>query len=1075
MLKLNKQLIANRCGNPGIYLRAVSYFRDGMVKELEFDASLGCYNARVEGAELYRVHIFCGDDGAIEDVDCNCFAFYSYAGYCKHIAAVLLALSALDPRGEKTREEALVEELTDHYAARNTGRKHALKLVITIRIEKPRWTFADLRTFVSLKVGESKLYVVRNIEQLVCAVQKDEQLVFGQRFTYRPEAHSFLPGDRKALDFFFQLHQFGCQANSRSLLRGKEVELSSELLGRLLMHLKECAFTLEIGGKIYPGVTTDTEGPRLEFTLQEGPEGVLALAPAAGSGLVPLTADFKFILMNNRVYHLPETPQGALLPLLRALYKQPDHSLPVKKAQADRFISAVLPLLEKGASLEVAPDLQRRLYRPASEARVYFDYEDGSLTARLNFSYGDVEVSPFEHPMAEEGFERILIRDMQLEQQVMSIFEQADFKLKSRVMHLDDMEGILRFMEEGLPTLQRYASVYYSDRFKKTGLRPAPRFSGRIEPGLKPDLLELNLELEGIEREELDRIWQSVREKRKYYRLKDGSILSLEGEGVRQLTSLAEALDLQPSDLRKGGIHLPRGQALHIDQLIRDRELTGIRLDKAVEQLVRRIRCPEEAGFSPPPSLTGVLRDYQASGFQWMKALASCGFGGILADDMGLGKTVQAIALILSGKQESKEALSPVLVVAPASVIYNWEAEIKKFAPELKVMVVTGSKPERRDLLAGVEEADVVITSYPLLRRDSADFSALTFSCCFFDEAQYIKNPHSQTAQCARKLQAGQRFALTGTPMENALTELWSIFQCIMPGYLYSHKKFMQKFGSSTSADREAREQASRALAARVRPFILRRLKTDVLSELPPKIEHKLLSELTRDQKKLYTAYLEKLRGETLLGIEGEGFDKSRIKILAGLTRLRQICCHPALFVDSYQGESAKLLQLEELLREAVGGGHRILLFSQFTEMLKLIRGVLERERYRYFYLDGSTKSEERLHLADAFNGGGAEIFLISLKAGGTGLNLTGADIVVQYDLWWNPAVEEQAAGRAHRIGQQKVVQVIRMLARGTIEEKIDELQQQKKELIDRVIQPGETFLSSMSEADIRHILDLDG
>jgi SNF2 family DNA or RNA helicase len=268
-------------------------------------------------------------------------------------------------------------------------------------------------------------------------------------------------------------------------------------------------------------------------------------------------------------------------------------------------------------------------------------------------------------------------------------------------------------------------------------------------------------------------------------------------------------------------------------------------------------------------------------------------------------------------------------------------------------------------------------------------------------------------------------------------------------------------------------EDGAVPLAAKVRPFILRRLKEEVLTELPPKIEHRFLSELTREQKKLYLAYLERLRDETRECIQDDGFNRSRIQILAGLTRLRQICCHPALFVENYRGESAKLLQLQELLREAVDGGHRILLFSQFTGMLQLIKTMLDREGYRYFYLDGSVKTGDRLQMVDSFNEGEGEIFLISLKAGGTGLNLTGADIVVQYDLWWNPAVEEQAAGRAHRIGQKKVVQVIRLLAKGTIEEKIYELQQKKKELIDRVIQPGETFLSAMSESDIREILEV--
>lgn len=1078
MLKLTNQVIANRCGNPGVYLHAVSYFQDGAVKNLCYDEELECYCARVDGSERYSVEIFCDSQGRIEDVDCNCFAFYSYSGYCKHVAAVLLAINAADPQSIKTEEEALVEDLLVFYTAKTLGvsEKKALKLEVTIRMEKPRYYFDKTRCFVSLKIGETKTYVVKSIDNLVTAVLQNEELCFGQNFTYQPSVHTFSPGDRRAFDFFVQLYEFSRQTDRSvhySNLRGKEITLTDELLRRLFFQLKESSFALIIDGEIYPGLTIADADPPLQFLLQED-QGKLQLTLEKEKTIIPLTEESDYVLIGDKVYHLQQTPQGAVLPLLQAFQKKNEHTLNILAPQVDRFISAVLPALETRAALNITPSLQKRLYRPALQPQAYLDYLDGSITARLHFVYGEVTVNPFDTARAENGGERILVRDSEREQLVLSVFEQAEFKIKGQVMHLDDIEGIWLFMEEGLLALRRCAEVYYSDSFKQAGIRPAPRFTGRIGLDWKLDLLELNLELEGIEREELDQIWQSVREKRKYYRLRDGTLLSLEGEGVEQMARLADALELQPSDLRKGSIKLPKRQAFHLDQMIRDHDLTTISRDEAVEKLVRLIRHPEEAGFLLPPSLAKVLRDYQRTGFQWLKALSSCGFGGILADDMGLGKTLQAIALILSQRQESAAPLLPVLVVAPASVIYNWEAEIRKFAPELKARVMSGTKAERREMLSRVLEADVVITSYPLLRRDSADYSALQFSCCFFDEAQYIKNPHSQTAQCARKLNSKQCFALTGTPMENSLIELWSIFQCIMPGYLHSHQKFMQKYGgSAASVDQQIQEGASQMLAAKIRPFILRRLKKDVLAELPPKIEHRLLSELTRDQKKLYTAYLEKLRGEALLGIEGDGFDKNRIKILAGLTRLRQICCHPALFVENYQGESAKLLQLQELLREAVDGGHRILLFSQFTEMLKLIKEMLKRERYHYLYMDGSVKTGERLQLVDSFNNGDTEIFLISLKAGGTGLNLTGADIVIQYDLWWNPAVEEQAAGRAHRIGQEKVVQVIRLLAKDTIEEKIYEMQQKKKELIERVIQPGETFLTAMSESDIRHLLDL--
>jgi superfamily II DNA or RNA helicase len=1079
MLKLSNRYISGGCSSHAVYIRGLNYFQNGAVKELLYDEDSGCFQALVDGSERYLTRVFLGKEGGVDEVDCTCFAFYNYPGYCKHITAVLLTIANRNQQTVKTTEEALVEKLLATYAQTASGeeRNKELRLSITVKLRKPYFSSGEPHRLVSLKIGETKTYVVKDIGKLFEAMLSNRPLYFGQHFTYNPAAHSFPPGDAGVIDFIMQIYEFDRQANRsnfRGALKGKELGLNSELFRRLLESLKGSSFDLQIENQLYRGISIIEAAPPLSFKLAGSGDG-LQLSLENGPAVTPLTAEKDFVFMEGRIYHLPRPQHQALLPLLDVFETRKSSTLQVRPNQVERFISGVLPSLEQAAPLTMAPAVQKRLYQPPLEAKVYLDYHEGSVIARLNFDYGELTINPFADAAPQErSGSRILVRKTAQEQQVLRLFEQADFKLKGRLMHLDDDEGIWRFIHEYLGQLQRQAAVYYSDSFKLAGARPAPRFSARVGIDRQSDLLELELELEGIEREEIDRIWLSIREKRKYHRLRDGSIIPLQGEGVEQVTRLSDALDLQPADLCQGRVSLPKRQALLLDQL--HSELTGptITQHRDVEALVRLVRHPEEAGHRLPPELNEVLRDYQKTGFQWLKSLAGCGFGGILADDMGLGKTVQAIALILSQRQENPGTLPPALVVAPASLIYNWEAEFAKFAPQLQILVVAGTKAERRELLSRVNPADVIITSYPLLRRDSAEYAGVKFSCLFFDEAQYIKNPQSQTAQCARKLEAKHRFALTGTPMENSLTELWSIFQAIMPGHLQSYRKFIQKYGAPIgSEDPRAREEAATALAARVRPFILRRLKEDVLTELPPKIEHRFISELTKEQKKLYLAYLERLRGEALHGLQEQGFQHNRIKILAGLTRLRQICCHPALFVENYRGESAKLLQLQELLREAVAGGHRILLFSQFTEMLQLIRRLLEGERYNYLYLDGSVKAAERLQLVNAFNSGTAEIFLISLKAGGTGLNLTGADIVIQYDLWWNPAVEEQAAGRAHRIGQDKVVQVFRLLAKDTIEEKIYELQQKKKEMIDRVIQPGETFLAAMSEADIRHILEL--
>jgi SNF2 family DNA or RNA helicase len=504
----------------------------------------------------------------------------------------------------------------------------------------------------------------------------------------------------------------------------------------------------------------------------------------------------------------------------------------------------------------------------------------------------------------------------------------------------------------------------------------------------------------------------------------------------------------------------------------------------------------------------------------------------------------------------------------PTSLIYNWRAEIEKFTPQLSFVIVAGAKPERVELIKSIPGHDVAITSYPLIRRDYEEYKGIGFRYCILDEAQYIKNPMSQNALSVKCLTAKCRFALTSTPMENRLLELWSIFDFVLPGYLRTAKEFGKRYseamaampmlpaaaavgarqgakaagavragragsaeyarhadadgalcageeacgeeacgeecdadGGGCAADGAGAGRAAEArsaelaapigparpldaagfgdplseLSGQIRPFVLRRLKKDVLNELPDKIDTTMLAEMTMPQKKIYAAYVEKIKRQIASEIAANGFNKSQILILSLLTRLRQICCHPGLFVEGYSDDSGKLLLLQEVVTDAIDGGHRILLFSQFTSMLAIIRKWADRERLSYHYIDGNVKPLERHRLVNEFNEGSGELFLLSLKAGGTGLNLTGADTVIHYDPWWNPAVEEQAADRAYRIGQQKTVQVVKLITAGSIEEKIYSIQERKKRLIDAVIKPGETFLAKMTQEDLNEILAWNG
>ena len=425
---------------------------------------------------------------------------------------------------------------------------------------------------------------------------------------------------------------------------------------------------------------------------------------------------------------------------------------------------------------------------------------------------------------------------------------------------------------------------------------------------------------------------------------------------------------------------------------------------------------------------------------------------------MGLGKTLQVIAYIHGIKPEK-----PTLIVAPSALTYNWLSEINKFTPNAKTIIVDGAKEDREKLIQTISEYEFVITSYPLLRRDIAHYKEFEFSYCFIDEAQHIKNPKTMNARSVKKINAEHKFALTGTPIENSLLELWSIFDFVMPGYLYSAHEFRNRYEMPLVKDGD--KMTADSFRARIKPFMLRRMKSDVLNELPEKIENTMYAELTGEQKKMYTSYLALAKNQTL-ALLGEG-GQGKMRILTLLMRLRQICCHPTLFDENYDKDSGKLDLLMELVTNAVESGHRILVFSQFTSMLSIIRESLKNVGIDSFYLDGKTPSYERAELSDRFNGGENNVFLISLKAGGVGLNLTGADTVIHYDPWWNPAVMEQASDRAYRIGQTKAVQVIRLAAKGTIEEKILKLQENKKNLADDIVRVNTDTFKSLSNEEI--------
>ena len=543
--------------------------------------------------------------------------------------------------------------------------------------------------------------------------------------------------------------------------------------------------------------------------------------------------------------------------------------------------------------------------------------------------------------------------------------------------------------------------------------------------------------------------------------------MDLTDNSYEMLDEIMNSLHLSVKDFLKGNIELPMYRTLYLDKMLEENENVYSERDSHFRNLVRDFKTVNDSDFQLPKELERVLRNYQKNGYRWLRTLEAFKFGGILADDMGLGKTLQVIAVLLAAKQEGREGVS--LVVAPASLVFNWGEELRRFAPELKFVLVTGTQGERRNKLEAYREADVLVTSYDLLKRDTELYEGKEFLYQIIDEAQYIKNHQTVAAKAVKVINSQIRYALTGTPIENRLSEIWSIFDYLMPGFLYKYEVFRRDFEAPIIKNQD--EAAMERLKKMTSPFILRRLKRDVLKDLPDKIEKIHYVKFEKKQQELYDAQVVHMR-QQIAGQDKAEFQKNKIQILAELTRLRQVCCDPSLCFENYKGGSAKLEACIELVERAAEGGHKILLFSQFVSMLEIIRQELAKRELSFYMISGETSKEKRLKLVKKFNEDDTRVFLISLKAGGVGLNLTGADVVIHYDPWWNLAVQNQATDRAHRIGQDKKVTVYQLIAKGSVEEKIRKIQESKKELLEEIVGGAAGQLGNMSREDFLELLE---
>lgn len=941
--------------------------------------------------------------------------------------------------------------------------------------------FGELST--SFKIGTGKLYMIRNLPEMVEKAERNETLKLGKKENISFASDRLTEEARKYFDFICrELKSESLRENNfRSASRydvdfeGEKIKGSMPLYGKRLddffelVRDKRLQYVSKKGRYKSKGEMGFAErSPLLE----------LELAPMMGKnsfegvhlgGMLPQMIEG----IDNQYffdgYDLNRTGNEYMdiVELLKGGRYSNEVDLTVGKNNLSEFYYRVLPMLREYASVtEIDKELIEQNLSPEGEFLFKLDAPDDDVTCEAIVNYGE-ESFKLHDPGMDPGKRLDTFRDIVREHEVVEAIEgwlpyrDGDEQL----YHCDcDEDLIYDFINGGVDALLKLGEVEATDRFKRLNVKRSPKVTVGVQ--LESDLVHLDVTSDDLSQEELLDIINSYRKKKKFHRLRNGDFVNTDDESLEELSAMLEAMKISPEDFVQGKMEIPVYRALYLEKMAERSGSLYMKRDSRFRKLIKEFKTVEESDYEIPAALQGIMRGYQEFGYKWLRTIESYGFGGILADDMGLGKTLQMISLLLDAKDAGR--LSTALVVTPASLVYNWKEEFARFAPEMRVCIIAGTKAEREKLLADAEDWDVLITSYDILKRDILLYGDKRFSHEVIDEAQYIKNHTTAASKAVKIISAGVKFAMTGTPIENRLSELWSIFDYMMPGFLYGYETFRREL--ETPVVKNSDEAARLRLKRMVEPFILRRLKEDVLKDLPDKIEEIQYVAFDKNQRHVYDGQVIRIR-ESLEAQSDESFRSGKLQILAELTRIRQICCDPSLCLENYRGESAKRQACVELVKNAIDGGHKILLFSQFTSMFELLEKDFAAEGIEYYEITGATGKEKRVELVKRFNEDDTPVFLISLKAGGTGLNLTGADIVIHYDPWWNVAAQNQATDRAHRIGQTKRVSVYKLIVKDTIEEKIVKMQESKKALADDILRGEGVNIFDLSREELMGLL----
>ena len=985
------------------------------------------------------------DDETINDYECTC-PQYNKMGTCKHIAACILKYEnelftdeEIDPIEYQLNIGSQI--LDKFYEPKKPTIKK--KLNLEVELETTDSYYYDNYIKVKYKIGLDRLYTLNNkYHNFMYAYSQKRPYKLSTKLTYNPDEYYFDKIDKEILDYNVHIFQRGYY---ECVIRKNDLDSFMDLLKDkdfTLNHNKYIGYTLENPFNI--NLTKDENNYTLTIDNLKYYEQLLEGTPYFYDG--------------KKIYKIDDN----IYKLYKLLVDNDLDSFMFSKKDLGKFTGGLLSLLKENIHLD--ENITEITIPTAPKAKLYFDFYYSAIECQIKLTYGNKELDYFSK---DPG----VPRDTEYESNILQRLSNFGFTVNQTHITLEDIDEIGDFLEKGIYEISEEYEVFTSKKIKDTNIVKQTQNSVTFSIG-KDNILSYNFNLDGIEQTELTGILSSLKAKKHYHRLKNGSIIDLNADkNLQNLGELTDELDLTKKEITEGSGTIPKYRALYLDSL-KNSYHNLISTNDNFDNLIKQFKAYKDKDIPLDKKELKVLRDYQVTGVKWLYNVYKSGFGGILADEMGLGKSIQLIYLTKLIIKENPKA--KILIVTPTSLVYNWQKEFDKFGSELKYKVFAENKTQRLNELDNLDNTNIMITSYGLIRNDLEKYEQMFFELIAIDEAQNIKNPNTGIAKAVKSLNAKVKFALTGTPIENSLLELWSIFDFIMPGYLANRDKF-QTLYNVKELDKE--NSNLNRLNTQIKYFILRRKKKDVVKDLPDKLENNIYIDLGKTQKKVYMAEVQKTKEELDELIKLEGWTKARFKILQLLTKLRQICIDPSIIFDNYKGESAKIEELLKIVVETKANGHKMLIFTTYKKALDLIIPKLNNIGISSYYIDGSVSSKKRMELVEKFNHDDTDVFIITLKAGGTGLNLTSATVVIHLDLWWNPQVENQATDRAHRIGQKNTVEVIRLITKGTIEERILELQNKKRKLAELLIDnenSNENNFSKLTEDDIKMLLSMD-